>query len=60
VPGQKMNLLDLKNYFSASRNFELSSQIKGSSINFDYCDYLTPTLFTAAMDTDMLAVISDL
>jgi len=30
----------------------------GGSINFDYHDYLPQTLFTAAMDTDMLAVIA--
>jgi len=33
--------------------------MKGGSINFDYCDYLPQTHLTAAMDTDMLAVIAD-
>jgi hypothetical protein len=42
-----------------SRNFKLLSQMKGSSINFDYCVYLPQIHFTAAMDTDMLAVIAD-
>jgi len=42
-----------------SRNFELLSQMKGSSINFDYHVYLHQISFTAAMDTDMLAVIAD-